>query len=192
MTRARLVITAAFLLLTSIGVARADCTSPAYPAGVYQYFSADNAWKFCNGSDWNDFICPTEGGGGGGSPVTIFLTSGTSWTVPSDWNSANNTIEVIGGGGQRPCCRGPRIHRRRLGAPGGVKRGEVWTASGGADYAGKPRPVVVVQDDRFDGTASITICAFTTDTPPERIGRSTPAAALEASSDAAALSARPP
>ncbi len=28
----------------------------------------------------------------------IFLVSGTSWTVPSDWNSANNTIEVIGGG----------------------------------------------------------------------------------------------
>lgn len=44
-----------------------------------------------------------------------------------------------------------------------MKRGEVWTASGGADYAGKPRPVVVVQDDRFDGTSSITICAFTTD-----------------------------
>ena len=29
----------------------------------------------------------------------IFLTSGTSWTVPNDWNSASNTIEVIGGGG---------------------------------------------------------------------------------------------
>lgn len=30
---------------------------------------------------------------------TIFLTTGTSWTVPSDWNSLNNKIEVIGGGG---------------------------------------------------------------------------------------------
>jgi hypothetical protein len=29
----------------------------------------------------------------------IFLTSGTSWTVPSDWNNTNNSIEVIGGGG---------------------------------------------------------------------------------------------
>lgn len=44
-----------------------------------------------------------------------------------------------------------------------MKRGEVWTASGGADYAGKPRPVVIVQDDRFDTTASITVCAFTSD-----------------------------
>jgi len=44
-----------------------------------------------------------------------------------------------------------------------VKRGEVWTAAGGADYAGKPRPVVIVQDDRFDATTSITICAFTSD-----------------------------
>lgn len=44
-----------------------------------------------------------------------------------------------------------------------MKRGEVWTSSGGKDYAGKPRPVVIVQDDNFDGTDSITICAFTTD-----------------------------
>jgi mRNA interferase MazF len=44
-----------------------------------------------------------------------------------------------------------------------VKRGEVWTVAGGADYAGKPRPAVVVQDDRFDATRSITICVFTTD-----------------------------
>jgi mRNA interferase MazF len=44
-----------------------------------------------------------------------------------------------------------------------VKRGEIWTAAvGGADYIGKPRPVVIVQDDRFDATTSITICAFTT------------------------------
>ena len=35
---------------------------------------------------------------GSGSTV-IFLTSGSTWTVPSDWNSSNNTIEVIGGGG---------------------------------------------------------------------------------------------
>ncbi|HEX2859644.1 MAG TPA: SPRY domain-containing protein [Alphaproteobacteria bacterium] len=29
----------------------------------------------------------------------IFLTGGTSWRVPLDWNSTSNTIEVIGGGG---------------------------------------------------------------------------------------------
>ena len=28
----------------------------------------------------------------------IFLTSGTSWTVPGDWNPGSNTIECIGGG----------------------------------------------------------------------------------------------
>ena len=44
-----------------------------------------------------------------------------------------------------------------------MTRGEVWTAAGGKDYAGKPRPVVIVQDDRFDATSSITICAFTSD-----------------------------
>jgi hypothetical protein len=29
----------------------------------------------------------------------IFLTSGTTWTVPTDWSNSNNTIEAIGGGG---------------------------------------------------------------------------------------------
>jgi mRNA interferase MazF len=44
-----------------------------------------------------------------------------------------------------------------------MKRGEVWLASGGGDYTGKPRPILIVQDDQFDATALITICAFTTD-----------------------------
>ncbi len=45
-----------------------------------------------------------------------------------------------------------------------MKRGEVWTVSGGAAYAGKPRPAVIVQEDRFAATDSITLCVFTTDT----------------------------
>jgi len=44
-----------------------------------------------------------------------------------------------------------------------MKRGEIWTASAGSGYAGKPRPVVIVQDDHFDATASVTVSAFTTD-----------------------------
>jgi mRNA interferase MazF len=44
-----------------------------------------------------------------------------------------------------------------------MKRGDIWIVAGGKDYAGKPRPVVVIQDDSFDATDSITICAFTTD-----------------------------
>ena len=44
-----------------------------------------------------------------------------------------------------------------------MRRGEVWTVSGDKDYAGEPRPVVIVQDESFDATDSITICAFTTD-----------------------------
>lgn len=42
-----------------------------------------------------------------------------------------------------------------------MKRGEIWTVAGGKDYAGKPRPVAIVQDDAFDATDSITVCAFT-------------------------------
>lgn len=44
-----------------------------------------------------------------------------------------------------------------------MKRGEIWTAAAGSGDAGKPRPVVIIQDDRFDATDSLTVCAFTTD-----------------------------
>jgi mRNA interferase MazF len=44
-----------------------------------------------------------------------------------------------------------------------VKRGELWTAAGGTHYAGKPRPVLIVKDDRFDVTDSITVCPLTSD-----------------------------
>lgn len=44
-----------------------------------------------------------------------------------------------------------------------MRRGEIWTSSGGGDYAGKPRPVVILQDDRFEVTESVTLCTFTTD-----------------------------
>jgi mRNA interferase MazF len=66
-----------------------------------------------------------------------------------------------------------------------MRRGDILTVAGGTDYAGQPRPVVIVQDDSFDATNSITICAFTTDeteaplfrllvTPTERNGLRAP------------------
>ncbi len=44
-----------------------------------------------------------------------------------------------------------------------MRRGELWTAAGGKHYASKPRPVLIVQDDHFDATDSITICPLTSD-----------------------------
>ncbi|MGI8758479.1 MAG: type II toxin-antitoxin system PemK/MazF family toxin [Acidimicrobiales bacterium] len=44
-----------------------------------------------------------------------------------------------------------------------MRRGEIWTAAAGSGYVGKPRPVAIVQDDRFDATDSVTVCAFTND-----------------------------
>lgn len=52
-----------------------------------------------------------------------------------------------------------------------MKRGEIWTVSGGGDYAGKPRPVVIVQDDAFLETNSITICPFTSNPQDEPLLR---------------------
>lgn len=42
-------------------------------------------------------------------------------------------------------------------------RGDLWTMSGGPDYAGKPRPVLIVRDDDFANSASLTVCPLTSD-----------------------------
>lgn len=43
-----------------------------------------------------------------------------------------------------------------------MRRGDVHIAAARGAYTGKPRPVVIIQDDRFDATASVTICPLTT------------------------------
>jgi mRNA interferase MazF len=53
-----------------------------------------------------------------------------------------------------------------------VKRGEIWTVAGGPDYSGKPRPVLILQEDSFGETASVTVCLLTShevDSPLFRI-----------------------
>ncbi len=42
-----------------------------------------------------------------------------------------------------------------------MRRGDIVTVAGGV-YANKPRPALIVQDDRFDATDSVTVCPFTT------------------------------
>ena len=42
-----------------------------------------------------------------------------------------------------------------------MNRGEIWTAAGGT-YASKPRPVLIIQDDRFDATDSVVVIPLTT------------------------------
>lgn len=43
-----------------------------------------------------------------------------------------------------------------------MRRGDIHIAAARGAYTGKPRPVVIIQDDRFDATASVTICPLTT------------------------------
>ena len=43
-----------------------------------------------------------------------------------------------------------------------MRRGDICIAAARGTYTGKPRPVVIVQDDRFDATASVTVCPLTT------------------------------
>ena len=52
-----------------------------------------------------------------------------------------------------------------------LKRGEVWTVSGGLDYAGKPRPAVILNNDDYLDNESATICMFTTDTSKTQVAR---------------------
>jgi len=54
-----------------------------------------------------------------------------------------------------------------------VRRGDIHNAAARGAYTGRPRPVVIIQDDRFDATASVTVCPLTTssvEAPLTRIG----------------------
>ena len=53
----------------------------------------------------------------------IFLTSGSTWTVPNDWNNSNNTIECIGAGGGGSAMVGQAGY------------GEIATGGGGGAYS---------------------------------------------------------
>lgn len=43
-----------------------------------------------------------------------------------------------------------------------MRRGDIYIAAARGAYTGKPSPVVIVQDDRFDSTASVAVCPLTT------------------------------
>ena len=52
-----------------------------------------------------------------------------------------------------------------------MRRGDIVIVAGGI-YASKPRPALIVQDDKFDATDSLTVCPFTStqvDAPPLRV-----------------------
>lgn len=67
-----------------------------------------------------------------------------------------------------------------------MRRGELWTVAGGV-YASKPRPALIVQEDLFDQTASVTVIPLTTtltDAPFLRIRvPSSPMSGLDRDSD---------
>ena len=44
-----------------------------------------------------------------------------------------------------------------------MRRGEVWTIAGGADFVGKPRPAIILQSDIFEAAPSVTVCPLTSD-----------------------------
>ncbi|MDE2071353.1 MAG: hypothetical protein KGI70_01300, partial [Patescibacteria group bacterium] len=76
-----------------------SCAAPTGDVNAAGNSYAAWAWKksAAAGIDVESYT----GGSTSGTPVTIYLTStsATAWIVPSDWNSFNNSIEVIGGGG---------------------------------------------------------------------------------------------
>lgn len=63
----------------------------------------------------------------GAQTTRVYITSGTTFVVPNDWNNGNNTIEIVGAGG----VAGPRP-----GVPGHTVSG------GGGAYAGQTNVVL--------------------------------------------------
>ncbi len=58
-----------------------------------------------------------------------------------------------------------------------MNRGELWTVAGGV-YASRPRPALIIQDDRFRDTGSVTVLPLTTtDVPAQFLRIAVPASA---------------
>ncbi len=54
-----------------------------------------------------------------------------------------------------------------------MKRGELYLAAAGSGYAGKPRPVLIVQDEALANLDSVVVCPLSSASPvrePLRIG----------------------
>lgn len=61
-----------------------------------KYYSGTTLGTFSSAAiDFQDFYGTAAANSGA---TVLFLTSGTSWTVPANWNDNNNKIEAIGGG----------------------------------------------------------------------------------------------
>src|ERR1035437_7988626 len=97
-------------LTLSTGTAQpVTITASGLPANVTNTYTSQTCTPSCNplvnlvvGASATVGTYPitvTGTAGSAGTPVQIILTSGTSWTVPSDWNNSSNKIEAIGGGG---------------------------------------------------------------------------------------------
>ena len=105
-----------------------------------------------------------SGGGSGTEFVTIFLTATGTFTVPADWDSANNTVETIGAGGHG----GPSNRQNIAGQPtcfaGGGGQGGGYakmanltlTAGAAVPYTvGKAGAADVTGGDTFFGAATL-------------------------------------
>ena len=54
-----------------------------------------------------------------------------------------------------------------------MRRGELYLAAAGSGYAGKPRPVLIIQDDALANLDSVVVCPLSSASPvrePLRIG----------------------
>jgi hypothetical protein len=78
------------------GSSGASCTSAN--AGAIRVSSSSNFADMCTGTNWYPIMLNTAYASGTVVQIAIPSGSGT-WTVPTNWNSLNNTIEAIGGGG---------------------------------------------------------------------------------------------
>lgn len=98
-------------VLLAIGIAIFEITvrelrlSSVIRESQYAFYAADagvecvlhSDFKF-NGSQSAFAGSPVTAGSGAAGEVVVYLTSGSSWTVPANWNSSSNIIEAIGGG----------------------------------------------------------------------------------------------
>lgn len=84
----------------------------------------------------------------------VRVATGLRRTLPSELRSNHPTAPP-------PRRRRHGLRRSPVRGLTRTRRGDIVAVAGGV-YASKPRPALIVQDDRFDATDSLTVCPFTT------------------------------
>jgi hypothetical protein len=102
--------------ITAVGNSAVSRESPFYN---FAYGTIPWKWYLANSVNNGDTLGAVFQEYSNSAPIVYYITRGTSFTVPADWNNSNNAIHIYGAGGGSSGSYVPGSSGNRLGSAGG-------------------------------------------------------------------------